>query len=227
MESTKNVMDIIRTYSGEDIDLCFYVLQVLKENNNPTVELMRFFENVGLQKSNSSFVLSKKIENEELAKMDSLYSKYVNMFLKTLIEKAHLGNWDKTKFYESLWDSLNTDLILEDDKIRSFAILKYAQSDLMPYIEVGTPISMDNDEFSKILRDNMNAVNRIKHIIALNYSQKTEVASLILNEIMSVKTEKERAVVLAIALDVFTQSKLNGMSTVLNKIGIEIEHKKK
>ena len=158
--------------------------------------------------------------------MDSLYSKYINMFLKTLMEKAHLANWGKTKFYEYLWNSLNTDLILEDDKVRSFAMLRYAQSDLMPYIEVGKPLSMNDEEFSKILRANMRVVNKIKHIVALNYSQKTEVASLILNEVMSVKTEKERAVILAIALDIVTQSKLNGMTTMLNKIGIEIEQKK-
>ena len=142
------------------------------------------------------------------------------------MEKAHLENWNKTKFYEYLWNSLNTDLILEDDRVRSFAMLRYAQSDLMPYIEVGKPLSMNDEEFSKILTENRSVVNKIKHIVALNYSQKTEVASLILNEVMSVKTEKERAVILAIALDIVTQSKLNGMTSMLNKIGIEIEQKK-
>lgn len=226
MKVTKDIMDIINTYAGEDIDLCFYILQVLKEKDNSAAGLMDFFENIGLQKSNSSFILPKVIGNEELAKMDSLYSKYINMFLKTLMEKAHLENWNKTKFYEYLWNSLNTDLILEDDRVRSFAMLRYAQSDLMPYIEVGKPLSMNDEEFSKILRENRNVVNKIKHIVALNYSQKTEVASLILNEVMSVKTEKERAVILAIALDIVTQSKLNGMTSMLNKIGIEIEQKK-
>ena len=226
MKVTKDIMDIIKTYAGEDIDLCFYILQVLKEKDNSAAGLMDFFENIGFQKSNSSFILPKVIGNEELAKMDSLYSKYINMFLKTLMEKAHLENWNKTKFYEYLWNSLNTDLILEDDRVRSFAMLRYAQSDLMPYIEVGKPLSMNDEEFSKILTENRSVVNKIKHIVALNYSQKTEVASLILNEVMSVKTEKERAVILAIALDIVTQSKLNGMTSMLNKIGIEIEQKK-
>ena len=226
MKVTKDIMDIIKTYAGEDIDLCFYILQVLKEKDNSAAGLMDFFENIGLQKSNSSFILPKVIGNEELAKMDSLYSKYINMFLKTLMEKAHLENWNKTKFYEYLWNSLNTDLILEDDRVRSFAMLRYAQNDLMPYIEVGKPLSMNDEEFSKILTENRSVVNKIKHIVALNYSQKTEVASLILNEVMSVKTEKERAVILAIALDIVTQSKLNGMTSMLNKIGIEIEQKK-
>ena len=226
MKVTKDIIDIIETYVGEDIDLCFYILQVLKEKDNSATGLMDFFENIGMQKSNSSFVLPKVIENKELAQMDSLYSKYINMFLKTLIEKAHLENWNKIKFYEYLWNSLNTDLILEDDRVRSFAILRYAQSDLMPYIEIDKPLSMNDEEFSKILRENRSVVNKIKHIIALNYSQKTEVASLILNEIMSVKTKEERAVILAVALDIVTQSKLNGMTTMLNKIGIVIEQKK-
>lgn len=221
-----DIMEIIKTYAGEDIDLCFYILQVLKENDNPAVGLMDFFENVGFQKSNGSFALTKIIGNEELVKMDFLYSKYINMFLETLVKKAHLESWDKLKFYDSLWKRLNTDLILEGDEVRSFAMLRYAQSDFIPYIEIESPISMNDDEFSKIFRDNTNVVNRIKHIVALNYSQKTEVASLILNEIMSAKSEKEQAVLLAIALDIVTQSKLNGITTTLNKIGIEIEQKK-
>lgn len=226
MKETKDIIDIVKMYTGEDIDLCFYILQILKEKDNPSVGLKDFFENIGLQESNGSFVLPKVIGNEETVQMDSLYSKYINMFLKTLIEKAHLENWNKTKFYENLWNSLNADLILEDDKIRSFAIFKYAQSDLMPYIEIGEPLSMEDEEFSKILRVNMSVVNKIKHIVALNYSQKTEVASLILNEIMSVKTEKAQAVILAVALDIVAQSKLSGMTTMLNKIGIGIEQKK-
>lgn len=225
MKVTKEIADIIKTYAGEDIDLCFYIFQLLKEKENPVINLMEFFEKIGMQKSDGSFILEKVIEDEELSKMDSLYSKYINMFLKALIEKAHLENWDKTKFYEHLWNSLNTDLILENDRIRSFAILRYAQNDLMPYIEIGKPISMSDEEFSKILKENMRVINKIKHIVALNYSQKTEVASLILNEVMSVKTENERAVILAVALDVVIQSKLDGITTMLNKIGIEIEKK--
>lgn len=75
----------------------------------------------------------------------------------------------------------------------------------------------------KYSEKNRKIVNRIKHIVALNYSQKTEIATLILNEIMSVKMEKERDVILAIALDIVTQSKLNGMTTMLYKIDIENE----
>lgn len=226
MKYTEDVMNIIETYVGNDIDLCFYILQVLKKKENPVNGLKTFFENVGQHKSKGEFEIPQEIGNEELKKMDSSYSKYISMFLKTLVEKAHTGNWDKEKFYEYLWNGLNTDLILENDKIRSFALLRYAQSDLMPYIEVGTPLSMSDEVFSKILNDNRNVINRIKHIVAFNYSQKTEVASLILNEIMSAKTEEERVVVLAVAFDIVTQNKLNGLTTVLNKVGIEIEQTK-
>ena len=47
MKVTKDIMDIIKTYAGEDIDLCFYILQVLKEKDNSAAGLMDFFENIG------------------------------------------------------------------------------------------------------------------------------------------------------------------------------------
>ena len=221
-----DIMEIIKTYSGEDIDLCYYVFQSMKTKDDPAIELMEFFENVGLQESTGSVELMKRIDDEELTKMDSLYSEYINMFLKTLVGKAHLESWEKSKFYKYLWNNLNMDLIFEDDKVRSFALLRWAQSDLLPYIEIESPISMSNDEFSEILSANRNVVNRIKHIVALNYSQKTEVASLILNEIMPVESKKEQAVVFAVALDAVIRRRLKKMTTLLEEITTESKQKK-
>ena len=85
---------------------------------------------------------------------------------------------------------------------------------------------MSNDEFSEILSANRNVVNRIKHIVALNYSQKTEVASLILNEIMPVESKKEQAVVFAVALDAVIRRRLKKMTTLLEEIATESKQKK-
>lgn len=43
---------------------------------------------------------------------------------------------------------------------------------------------------------------------------------------MSIKAKKEQIVLLAIALDIVTQNKLDEMKMMLNKVGIEIEQKK-
>lgn len=44
MKSTEDVMNIIETYVGNDIDLCFYILQVLKKKENPADGLKIFLK---------------------------------------------------------------------------------------------------------------------------------------------------------------------------------------
>lgn len=163
---------------------------------------------------------------EELAKMDKLYAKYINELLLMTVNKAHLEHWNTGKFYGVLWEKISTDLFFEDDKIKAFVIFKFAQNVLMPYIEIDVPLTMKDEAFNDILNQNQLVIMKIRHILALNFSQKTEVSSLILRELQNIKTFEEQSVVLAVALEDFTQHKLNGFMQVLSSGNIQVEQKK-
>ncbi len=125
-----------------------------------------------------------------------------------------------------MWEKISTDLFFEDDKIKAFVIFKFAQNVLMPYIEIDVPLTMKDESFNDILNQNQLVIMKIRHILALNFSQKTEVSSLILKELQNIKTFEEQSVVLAVALEDFTQHKLNGFMQVLSSGNIQVEQKK-
>lgn len=222
----EKIADVLNNYEGEDIDLCYNIYDILKQEEKPEVGLKYFYNNIKLKKSNTSQILKGQYSTDELMKMDKLYSNYINEMLSMLVNKAHFEQWNAEKFYSVMWEKINTDLFFDNDRIKSFVIFKFAQNMLMPYIEIDTPLTMGNETFINIFNKNILIIMKIRHILSLNLSQKTEVSSLILKELENVKTFEEQSVILAVALDDFTSDKLNGVLQVLNGRNIQIEPQK-
>ena len=95
-----------------------------------------------------------------------------------------------------------------------------------PYVEIESPLSMSDEKFSEILEKNKDLIIKIRHILSLNFAQKTEVASLILNEIQKNKSFEEQSVILAVVLDDFTQRKVNGLMQMLGNANVKFEQNK-
>lgn len=200
---------ILRTYVGDNTALCYYIFNILNQSENPGSGLKYFMEKVRTQNSDETYPLEKKFSNKELQQLDSIYSEYIDGLLVTIVNKAHSSKWNIGKFYDTLWEKLSTDILFENEKIKSFVLFKMAQNPLMPYEEIGSPLSMSNKKFDKIVDRNKEVIIKIRHILSLDFDQKTEVASLILNEIQKNKSFEEQSVILAIALYAFTQRKVN------------------
>lgn len=221
----EKIDEILKTYAGDDTDLCYYIFNILKQTERPGSGLKYFMEKIRTRNSDATYVLEKKFSINELQQLDSIYAKYTNELLTAVVNKAHLANWSVDKFYNVLWEKLYTDILFEDDKTKSFVLFKLAQNSLMPYIEIESPLSMDDEKFSDILERNKDTIIKIRHILALNFTQKTEVASLILKEIQKNELYEEQCVILAIALDDFTQVKVNGLMQMLGNANVKIEQK--
>ena len=221
----EKIADILNNYIGDDTDLCYYIFDILRQEEKPEIGLRYFYENIRTNKSNANRTLEKQFSTEELTEMDKLYGNYINELLSMVVNKAHLEHWNAEKFYTVLWEKINTDLFFENNKIKAFVIFKFAQNVLIPYFEIDMPLSMKDETFNDILSKNQVVIMKIRHILKLNFSQKTEVSSLILKELQNVKTFEEQSVILAIALEDFTQHKLNGFMQVLSGGNIKVEQK--
>lgn len=223
----KKLVDILNKYEGDDTDLCYYVFDILKSEEKPEVGLKFFYESIKTEQPDGSMQLEKIYTLEELKNWDKLYSKYINELLIAVVNKAHLQNWNVDKFYSILWEKIINDIILENDKMKAFMIFKFAQSLLMPYVEINKPMSMDDEHFNDIIKRNQATIIKIRHIRSLNLAQKTEVSSLILQEINNVKTFEEQSVILAVVLDEVTQDRIKELMQMLSngKVELPIEEK--
>ena len=205
MDITKKITELIGKYQGRDIDLCYNILKLLQQQRNPAEGLMAFFELIGFEESDKSLPIKSEIQDDELAKMDN-YGPYIYETLGLLVMKAHENELSKEEFYDRLWNRLKNDEVFENDKLRTFALLVWANSKVMPYEELGAPISMDGAEFAERVRNTKKTIKKIQHILFSNFKQKTEEASLILDEIISMD-ERDRAVAFVIAVDMIIKEK--------------------
>lgn len=217
---------LLSTYVGDDTDLCYYIFDILNQSENPGSSLGYFMEKVRTRSSDETYSLEKKFSINELQQLDSIYSKYVDELLVAIVNKAHLSKWNVGKFYDILWEKISTDILFENEKTKSFVLFKMAQNPLMPYVEIESPLSMSDEKFSEILEKNKDLIIKIRHILSLDFTQKTEVASLILDEIQKNKSFEEQSVILAIVLDDFTQRKVNGLMQMLGNANVKFEQNK-
>lgn len=202
---SNKVDEILMTYEGNDTDLCYYIFNTLNNSENPGYDLEYFIEKIRTQESNKTYSLEKKFSNYELAQLDSFYSKYIEGLLLVIVKKAHLSKWDKKKFYNFLWEKISTDSYFEKDKEKSFALFKVAQMPLMPYVELESPMSMSDEKFGEILEKNENSIIKIRHILSLDFMQKTETASLIVDEIQKGQSYEDKSVIMAVVLSLLEE----------------------
>lgn len=196
----KKVDELLMTYEGDDTDLCYYIFNLLNNSENPGYDLEYFVEKIRTIESDKTYSLEKKFSSDELEQLNLLYSKYIEGLLLVIVKKAHLSKWDKKEFYNFLWEKISTDSYFANDKEKSFALFKVAQMPLMPYEELGVPISMSEEKFRQILEKNINSISKIRHILSLGFIQNTETASLIIDEIQKAKSDEVKSVILAVVL---------------------------
>ena len=160
MEMKLMINEIISTYKGEDIDLCYEVLRLLKDKTREEQinGIEEFFESVGCTESDKTKEITKNVDIERLEKINKVYSTYVKEMITAIIMKAHLLNWEKEKVYNILIDELYGNTLLEEMDVKAFSLLVLAQSDLLPYFCIGDSIKMENDEFQEITKNNIKSI---------------------------------------------------------------------
>ena len=210
MKTNEKLMSLISTYEGRDIDLCYYVFESLKglSKQDSAQGLKLFFEEI-------------KVLEDDLKQYHKIYAKYINELLNTLVKKAHLNNWTVDEFYNVLWEILINDRMFNEDNVCAFVILCLAQSPLLPYVELGKPVEMDNDKFSSLIQAQMMSIQKIQHILGLGLEQKTEVASLILDELLQVQDREKQIVLLAVIFDEVLKDKLKNLQSIMQEAKIE------
>ena len=223
MKTNEKLMNLITTYEGRDVDLCYYIFEHLKSlDKEEAVEgLKNFFEEIKKVKSSQTLELEIRVTEDDLRQYHKIYGNYISELLKALVKKAHLNGWTVDKFYEDLWEILINDRMFSEDNICAFAILCLAQSPLLPYVELGKSVEMDNDKFSSLIQAQILTIQKIQHILGLGLEQKTEVASLILDELLHIQDREKQIVLLAVIFDEVVKEKLKNLQNIMPEVEIE------
>ena len=153
--------------------------------------------------SDASIELQDYISDKELEELRINDGELVNQILESNLKKAYLIESCEEEFYMFLWSEMvHTFSELKD---RAFALYYIIIDRRIPYFSVRKGLKMSEEDFREYRRQNKNSIAKTKFVLYNTYSQKTEEASILLDEITGRKSYEERVVLLVSILDTLRQ----------------------
>lgn len=203
------VLDKLKTYDGSAFDLCYEICEYIDalplEDQIPFVQTL--CQNYGFISSDKTYEILPKVSKEDVAILRDNYGKYINESIAVSLKKGYNYKWVEDEFYRALWKSICNSEIVTTLIEKSFALYYIAIDRRIPYFQLDNGVEMDNEMFRKILKDNEEPIKKIKFIIYSEFNQKTEKASLLLDEILEAESAEDQIIRMVSIINAFQEEK--------------------
>ncbi len=194
------IQEFIKKCGGNPWDVCtyFYSYYIKDKDNGEALDNLIAFLN-SEENSDDSIVIEEFHPKEQYESALNEVFKFMGNVVNNLVT----ANPDEREFYLSLLEKINDDTIFETDIKKSLAIMSLKTSVKIPYYKLDEGLKLGEDDYRKLIDDNLTAVRKSLFIVNSGLEQNTEVASLLLNLIKEQKSDKVKAVILANVLSFF------------------------
>lgn len=188
--------DIIYNFKGEIYDLCYELLRDAESE----VEVFQYVcENLTSLPEDGQIEIEKRFSEDEINELRAAYGDIVDGLIKSTIKRCDYGMVQENMFYEILWTSYGAHFVTLEEK--AFAFYYTIIDKRIPYMYIGKPLSMDQKRFMEIQEENEKLLDKIGYIFSSSYTQKTEVASLVLQCLDKVEDFEIKVIALIRAMD--------------------------
>ena len=141
-------------------------------------------------------------------KLDKYLTKVKNRFVKEIermIVDSSKDGVTPNDFYGEIWRLIQSSKICKSKYEKALATFTFVDNVLIPYVPVGTGLSMDDDEFNSIIKSfDSSIIKETKIIMQMKYEQKTQKSSLIVKKLQKLNFE-EQSVYLSIVFDMLEE----------------------
>ena len=196
--------EFFSTCDGIVRDVFFSVYSILEslDKTEQPAAFMYVCENALNSKSDYSNRIEKNYYTDmQVQKADEKINKKFMPALNALIEESARNSVSPLDFYAHVWDLIQSP-ILKTKRERALAVFRVVNHKLIPYRSVGIGLSMDDELFDNIVDDLENSVLAdTEYILKLDYEQKTQRASLLLDKLLALKSVEEQVVYMSIIMN--------------------------
>ena len=225
MTNTKYTQELTQKftiYSGRQIDICADIVKYI-DAAPPDIQGNLFAvacKSYGIVKSQKTYVVeSSGITDQAQAEMRDMYGDVIDALLETYINSAIKSRHSENEFYENIWRNIVCNSLFLQPNLHTFALYYILIDKRIPFFLIDTGLEMKNDEFRKSLKDCQEDVQKIKFILALDFEQKTQEASNLLDIILKEDSYEKKVVLLAkIISELRTNDDNHFMQELLEKI---------
>lgn len=199
MSYKKRINDYLSKCAGTVYDVVYDLYTIIETcDESDQVDAFKYIcENIYNIESDNSQIANEKAVTEDqfIVSMERVEVK-LNEFINSLAKKCSMDNVDSVEFYTKLWKYIKSTKICKSKRDRVIALSIITKNEFIPYVAVGTGVSMDSEKYSEII-DSFDEIvfNKILYMLENDYEQKTQRYSLLLDEILS-QTSKDNQIVL-------------------------------
>lgn len=186
----KKFKELIKNYDGEIYDLCY---KIVAESDDLKKDFQYVCENIDLKNEQKTIEIEEYFDETEIELMKKIYANVIDGLLAQNISKVNYGIVEPEQFYTTLWGDVCRNF--KETKELAFALYWIIIDKRIPYIYIGTPLSMDDEEFKELSKANRDNIKKIEYVLRAGYSQRTEEASMLLKIITDIENYKDQVIV--------------------------------
>lgn len=205
LEDYKFILQLLSSFNGEFIDCCYTICNWCDEKEYDFKQQSYCLEvlcnNYGKIKSTETEVIKSYISKEKNEELTKNYGKFVDEILNTNLHKAYHNGYSSEEFYETLWIGLCNSGIIASIIERAFAMYYIAIDRKVPYFYLKKGVLMSNEDYQRCLLENDITIQKIRFILYSDFSQKTEEASLIIDELIDAKSYEDQIILMTSILN--------------------------
>lgn len=185
--------DILPNANGGRIRMFSEVYSLICKQEQPSLALRCFFDKMdALQEAEES---DEQDDSTELELM--LFEYQCGTLVEGILDKLISDRMDVDDFYCALWNEIQEGKYFRQEKEKIYAIYEIWTDGRIPYYKIAEGIKMGNEEFSEIIRKNIDPIKEIIFILNSKFAQRTERSGSLIKILDSLETEKDKAVILA------------------------------
>ncbi len=203
----KNKLDLLINHaSGKAIDVFYEFFLIIsaqkKEDQGRALEYL--CESVNRSGDDGEYDLPVKrhyTEEQASRMMAKIEDEFVEEAEQLVLDSSK-NSVPPEEMYQDLWTLISSNRICKNKHEKALAIFVLMNNDIVPYRAVGTGISMENEKFSSIVQEiGEDLIADAEMILKIQYEQKTQRASLLIERLNSLKNPEEQSVYLSIVLE--------------------------
>lgn len=196
-------LKLINEWNGTTEDLCYEIYKLLCKEPCKGTSLKMLCEIFDYDEpEDAEYCFFTK---EEIYALKMSYGKFIDETIKSVINSIYLHNKTLDNAYDMLWNMIFENQFILTDKEKAFALFWVVIDDIIPYRSLNKAVRMKSEQFKGVCEKLEKSIDQIQYIIDFPFEQKTETASLILEEILKTNKIDERTVLMAHALALYTE----------------------
>lgn len=221
----KNCIEKIDEYlkkcSGRVIDVFYELYQIIAtlEPNEQAIAVRHILEGVREINTDESCEAKCHFNQSQISRINQKFQKkQINENIRKMTIVFSINALDTNTYFEKVWEYILASTS-KNPRERALAIFALSNCDLLPYRPIGVGLSMDEEEYRNILTGiDPQLIENVDYIFKLEYSQKTQVSSLLLDWLLSLNDKKAQVVFMAVILNNLKRTTKNSFLNAIKNI---------